>query len=62
MELYFFYNSHSQISANNFVGKDLSEETLKDFLKSIKMLNPALSKSCLRLYCGLKLTSQLTIK
>ena len=33
MHLYFFYNSHSQISANNFVAKDLSEETLKDFLK-----------------------------
>ena len=39
MHLYFFYNSHSQISANNFVRKDLSEETLKDFLKSIRMLD-----------------------
>ena len=39
MKLYFFYNSHSQISANNFVGKDLSEETLEDFLQSIRMLD-----------------------
>ena len=39
MHLYFFHNSPSQISANNFVGKDLSEETLKDFLKSIRMLD-----------------------
>lgn len=39
MHLYFFYNSHSEISANNFVGKDLSEETLEDFLRSIKMLD-----------------------
>ncbi len=39
MHLYFFYNSHSQISANNFVGKDLSEETLEDFLQSIRMLD-----------------------
>lgn len=39
MHLYFFYNSHSQISANNFVGKDLSEETLKDFLRSIRTLD-----------------------
>ena len=39
MHLYFFYNSHSQISANNFVGKDLSEETLKNFLQSIRMLD-----------------------
>ena len=39
MHLYFFHNSRSEISANNFVRKDLSEETLKDFLKSIRMLD-----------------------
>ena len=39
MHLYFFYNSRSQISANNFVGKNLSEETLKNFLKSIRILD-----------------------